>query len=203
MDIMDLLNAGQKLSIIIEKGASVVEISCTIDRVLEDRLVVELPPYFMRYIEYLDVGCRLTAKAFSKLGTIDFNTVVINSPFEDEFALELDYNAVRFTPGAEIPLINDVQPLNIIENDNIITNKTFEISTEYLKFYSSKTYALEDTFDCQLVLPKNYGILSFRATVIDRDSIYENEYTVSYSNMNENDRQSLLYYMYMFSNNSD
>ena len=105
---MDLLNSGQKLSISIQKAESIVEICCTITNILEDRLVVELPPYFMRYIEFLDVGCPLTVKVFSKMGTIDFNTVVINSPFEDEFALELDYNAMRFTPNEEIPVITEI-----------------------------------------------------------------------------------------------
>ena len=178
---MDLLNSGQKLSISIQKAESIVEICCTITNILEDRLVVELPPYFMRYIEFLDVGCPLTVKVFSKMGTIDFNTVVINSPFEDEFALELDYNAMRFTPNEEIPVITEVAMINMKSDDEWVQNKTF---------------------DCELILPKNYGTLYFKGTVIEIDPIYDNEYKISYSNMNEKDRQSLLYYMYMFDNNS-
>ena len=199
---MDLLNSGQKLSISIQKAESIVEICCTITNILEDRLVVELPPYFMRYIEFLDVGCPLTVKVFSKMGTIDFNTVVINSPFEDEFALELDYNAMRFTPNEEIPVITEVAMINMKSDYEWVQNKTFEIATEYLKFYSSIKYEIDKTFDCELILPKNYGTLYFKGTVIEIDPIYDNEYKISYSNMNEKDRQSLLYYMYMFDNNS-
>ena len=89
---MDLLKAGQKLSILFQKEDSLVEIACVISALLEDRIVIDLPQYFMRYIEYLDVGCSLTIKAFSKIGTVDFNTIVITSPLEDEFSVELDYN---------------------------------------------------------------------------------------------------------------
>ena len=76
---MDLLKARQKLSILFQKEDSLVEIACVISALLEDRIVIDLPQYFMRYIEYLDVGCSLTIKAFSKIGTVDFNTIVITS----------------------------------------------------------------------------------------------------------------------------
>ena len=65
---MELLKTGQKLSIFFQKEDNLVEMSCTISAVMDDRIVIELPKYFMRYIEYLDVGCKLTVKVFSKIG---------------------------------------------------------------------------------------------------------------------------------------
>ena len=200
---MDLIKPGQKLSLFFPKSDKLVEIVCVILQVLSDRLSVELPQYFMRYIEFLEVGCPLTVKVFSKLGTVDFNTVVITSPLEDNFTMELDYNAMKLTPGEELPVINAVEDLNILQNDTVLNVKTFEISTESLKFYSDKKFALGDFFDCELILPKNYGIIKFRATVINVDPVYDNEFQVSYSLMNEDDRQSLLYYMYVYSNSSE
>ena len=200
---MDLIKPGQKLSLFFPKSDKLVEIVCVILQVLSDRLIVELPQYFMRYIEFLEVGCPLTVKVFSKLGTVDFNTVVITSPLEDNFTMELDYNAMKLTPGEELPVINAVEDLNILQNDTVLNVKTFEISTESLKFYSDKKFALGDFFDCELILPKNYGIIKFRATVINVDPVYDNEFQVSYSLMNEDDRQSLIYYMYVYSNSSE
>ena len=200
---MDLIKPGQKLSLFFPKSDKLVEIVCVILQVLSDRLIVELPQYFMRYIEFLEVGCPLTVKVFSKLGTVDFNTVVITSPLEDNFTMELDYNAMKLTPGEELPVINAVEVLKILQNDTVLNVKTFEISTESLKFYSDKKFALGDFFDCELILPKNYGIIKFRATVINVDPVYDNEFQVSYSLMNEDDRQSLLYYMYIYSNSSE
>ena len=102
---MDLLQQGQKLGIYFQKNEMLVEMLCTISKVFDDRINIELPPYFMRYIEYLDVGKRLTVKVFSKLGTIDFNGIIISSPMEEEFSVELDYNAMKLTPREKIPSI--------------------------------------------------------------------------------------------------
>lgn len=200
---MDLLKSGQKLSLSFQKEGNLVEITCVIAQVLEDRLVIELPPYFMRYIEYLEVGKRLTVKVFSKLGTVDFNTVVISSPLEENFSVELDYNAMKLTPGKDIPFINAIELMNLKSKDETLTVKTFEISTEYIKFYSDKVLTVGDVFDCELLLPKDYGTIIFKITLTENDPVYDNEYTAVYSMMSEENRQALLYYMYLYSNNSD
>ena len=158
----------------------------------------------MRYIEYLDVGCKLTVKVFSKIGTVDFNTIVISSPLENDFSVELDYNAMKLTPNEEIPVVNAVETLNITTDDSrFFKVNTFEIATEYLKFYSDYEFQLNESFNCELNLPKNCGIIRFRGTVIYVDPVYDNEFKISYSNMTEDDRQNLLYYMYLYTNSSD
>ena len=200
---MDLIKPGQKISLYFPKEENLLEMSCTVTSVQEDRLIIELPPYFMRYVEYLEVGCRLTAKIFSKLGTIDFNTVVITSPMEDVFSVELDYNAMRLTAKENIPGIKAIEVLNIKRGDDIIVVKTIEISTEYIKFYSEPEFKQDETCSCELNLPKDYGIINFTAIITDVDPVYENEYTMTYSMMTEDDRQTLLYYMYVYNNNTE
>ncbi len=200
---MNLLKTGQKLSLCFQKDGNLVEIICDILNVMDDRLVIELPPYFMRYIEYLDVGKRLTIKVFSKVGTIDFNTVVITSPLEDNFSVELDYNAMKLTPSKDIPVIKAIELMNMKTEDSSMTVKTFEISTEYIKFYSDLSLKIGTDYDCELLLPKDYGTISFRITLTELDPVYDNEYTAVFSTMTENARQTLLYYMYVYSSNSD
>ena len=200
---MELLKPGQKLSIFFQKEDKLVEISCIISQVYEDRIVIELPQYFMRYINFLDVGCKLTVKVFSKIGTVDFNTIVISSPLEDEFSVELDYNAMKLTPNEKIPVVNAVETLNItMDDEKVFRVNTFEISTEYIKFYSDYEFQLNDSFNCELILPRNYGIIKFRGTVIYVDPVYDNEFKINYMNMTEEDRQNLLYYMYLYTNNA-
>ncbi len=201
---MDLLQPNQKLSLNFQKEENLVEIICTISKILEDRIVIDLPPYFMRYIEYLEVGSKLTVKVFSKLGTIDFNTVVITSPLEeDDFSVEFDEDALKLTPGEEIPVVNAIETLNISQEDSVITVKTFEISTEYLKFYCDKKLEIGKIIDCELILPKNYGTILFKSTVSEVDDVYDNEYTATYYTMTDNDRQLLLYYMYVYASELD
>ncbi len=200
---MDLLSEGQKLNLYIQKSDSIVEMVCSIEHVFDDRLEVALPQYFMRYIEYLQTGCRLTAKAFSKLGTIDFNTVVISSPLEDNFAIELDYNAMKLTPSSEIPVVDAIEIMQINQPEGVQQFKTFEISTSYVKFYSDKKFKLSDIIEGSLILPKDYGIIKFKAVISEIDAVFDNEFTAKFMIMSENDRQNLLYYMYIYSTNAD
>ncbi len=200
---MDLIKKGQKLTLFFQKESCMVEIACTVEEVFEDRLVLNLPQYFMRYIEYLQVGRVLTAKVFSKLGTIDFNTIVITSPLEDAFSIEFDPNAIVLTPGNEIPFIEAIEPIDIIRESGVVKLKTFKISTEYLKFYSDIPFSLDELIDCSLNLPKDYGIIKFRAIISEIDPVFDNEYTIKYLNLTEDDIQTLLYYMYMYSSTTD
>ena len=195
---MELIQPDQKISINIQKDNKLIEILGTILKVYDDRIDVELPQYFMRYIECLDVGKPLTVKVFSKLGTIDFNTVVITSPLEDIFSVELDYNAIKFTPENEIPVVESIVKLKLKRKDDIITVNTLELSTEYITCSCDVQLNLEEKLDCELLLPEDYGTISFKANVIKQDIVYDNEYTLSCYGMNEYDRQTLLYYMYMY-----
>lgn len=201
---MDLFKIGQNLSLFIEDGNKLIEIRSTISGLLEDRMVVELPQYFMRYINFLQVGCKLTVKVFSKMGTVDFNTVVIASPLEDNFCIEMDYNAMKLTPSEEMPVVDAMEPMVIkAGEENETSVKTFELATEHVKFYSDNKLNIDDSFNCELILPKDYGTIKFKATVTDVDPVYDNEYTAVYSNMTEDDRQALLYYMYLYANSTD
>ena len=198
---MDILREGQIASIFFPKDdGKLVEVACNIAKIEDDRLILNLPPYFMRYINYLEQGKRITVKVFSKLGTIDFNAVIIHSPLEEDFTIELDYNAQKLTPGAEIPVVSAMEKLTIIKGENVFNQKTFEISTEYLKFYGQKVFSVDEEYNCKLILPKNYGTISFKGIITEIDPVYDNEFTMAYSMMTEDDRQTLLYYMYVYDN---
>ena len=196
---MDLLVKGQKIALYFEKDSNYVEMICAVDNVYNDRLSLILPQYFMRYVDSLQEGCELTAKVFSKFGTIDFNTIVISSPLEDVFEIELDYNSLKLTENEEISVVSAVETMTIITDKDEINVKTYELSTEFLRFYSDKNFSVGDVYKFNLILPKEYGIIKFTGIISEIDPIYENEYTVKYSIMTETDRQTLLYYMYVYS----
>lgn len=201
--IMDLIKKGQKITLYFTKENSMVEMACIIDTVESDRLVLIPPQYFMRYIDSLKVGTCITAKIFTKMGTIDFNTIIISSPLEDLFEIELDCNSLKLTENAEIPVISAVETLEIKKGNDAYKVKTFEISTEFVKFTTDKNLAIGDTFDFAIILPKDYGIIKFKGNISEIDPIYDNEYTAKYTMITENDRQALLYYMYMYSIDSE
>ena len=200
---MDLIKVGQKLNINFPKDDKIVEITATISGIYDDRIVIDLPPYFMRYIEYLEVGEPLTIKVFSKIGTVDFNTIIISSPLEDEFSVELDYNAMKLTPTEDIPMIEDVEAMNITFEERTFRVNTFEIATRYIKFYSDYSCEVGNELGCDLNLPDKCGIIKFKGQISYVDPVYDNEFTVSYTMMTEEYRQTLLYYMYLYSNDVD
>ncbi len=200
---MDLIKVGQKLNINFPKDDKIVEITATISGIYDDRIVIDLPPYFMRYIEYLEVGEPLTIKVFSKIGTVDFNTIIISSPLEDEFSIELDYNAMKLTPTEDIPMVEAVEAMNITFEERTFRVNTFEIATRYIKFYSDYSFEVGNELECDLNLPDKCGIIKFKGQISYVDPVYDNEFTVSYTTMTEEDRQTLLYYMYLYSNDVD
>lgn len=201
---MDLFAKGQKIALYFEKDTNVVEMTCTVDKAENDRLSLDLPQYFMRYINSLQEGCELSAKAFSKLGTIDFNSIVISSPLEDVFEIELDYNSLKLTESDNIPVISAVEALEIkTKKGETYKVKTFELSTEFLRFYSDKEFKVDTSCDFTIFLPKEYGIIKFNGIISEIDPIYENEYTVKYYYISDADKQSLLYYMYMYNTDSE
>lgn len=199
---MDLLSKGQKLTLYFLKENNMVEMTCTIENVKDDRIELSLPQYFMRYIDFLQVGQKMTAKAFSKLGTVDFNTIIITSPLEETFTIELDYNSIHLTSGKQMPTINAIERMEVYK-DELKQYKTFEIATDYVKFYSDDKFELEETFEAAIILPKDYGIIKFKAVITEIDAVYENEHTALFSVMQEDSRQNLLYYMYVYSQNND
>ena len=199
---MDLFVKGQKIALYIPKQDALIEMICTIDDVMDDRLVINPPQYFMRYVDLLQEGCSLTAKAFSKLGTIDFNTMVISSPLEENFVIELDYNAVQLSSADENIAIGAVEHMEIKNEKGTFKVKTFELSANYVKFSSNAKFAIDSICECTVSLPGDYGIINFKGVISDIDPIYENEYTVTYITITEKDKQALMYYMYMYSNDT-
>ncbi len=200
---MDLIKVGQKLNITFPKEDKLVEITAVISELYDDRIVIDLPQYFMRYIEFLEVGSPLTVKVFSKIGTVDFNTIVISSPLEEEFSVELDYNAMKLTPSEKIPVVEAVEVMDVKVNEQTYRVNTFEISTAYAKFYSDYGFEIDDNLECDLILPKKCGIINFRGRITFVDPVYDNEFTVTYETMSEDARQNLLYYMYLYTNSEN
>ena len=191
------------MTLFFQKNFNMVEMTCSVEKVFDDRLHLVLPQYFMRYVEFLQVGKKLTAKAFSKFGTIDFNTVVIESPLEENFTIEMDYNSIRLTSGDDLAVINAIENIDVITKEETLKLKTFELSSEHVKFYSDKKLTVDEEVQCVLKLPKNYGIINFKAIIYEIDPIYENEHTAVFTTMTESARQTLLYYMYMYSKDAD
>jgi len=110
---------------------------------------------------------------------------------------------MKLNTGAEVSKISAVEKLELKKKDDVLTFKTIEISTSYIKFYADKKLNLEEFYDCNLFLPKGYGIINFKGVISEVDSVYDNEYTLRYSMLDEESVQKILYYMYMYTKDLD
>ena len=95
---MNLLSKEQKIALIFQKGDNLIEIICTIEKIYDDRLELALPQYFMRYIDSLQVNSSVTAKVFTKFGTIDFNSVITVLKIISTFSFFSSIERRRFSP---------------------------------------------------------------------------------------------------------
>ena len=162
---MDLFTEGQKITLFFQKNTNQVEMTCSLEKLYEDRIELQLPQYFMRYVNYLQVGMNITAKAFTKLGTVDFNSIIITSPLEDCFSIELDYNSLRLNSNNEDVNIKAMETIEIQKDENRISNALSYFIDKYPKLW-------REFFEEQLKL-KELGLGEIESVTREEDAKVE------------------------------
>ncbi len=194
---MNLVREGQKLNLIFNKGDKTVEITCIVASVEFDRLIVELPKSFMRYIEFLATGCEVSVRVFSTAGILAFNSIIINGGLEDFFSIEYDENAVRMEPYTESPSVEEIMELTIKDKSGkVYSGKTIEIGTKGIKFVCEEKLELETVYEFVLVTNEEFGNIEFTGIINSFDSVFPEEYIMSYTKISGVDRQNILRFIY-------
>ncbi len=194
---MNLVREGQKLNLIFNKGDKTVEITCVVAGIEFDRLLVELPKSFMRYIEFLSTGCEVSVRVFSTAGILAFNSIVINGGLEDFFSIEYDENAVRMEPYTESPSIEEILELLIKDKSGrSYAAKTIEVGTKGLKFVCEEKLELETIYDFTLITNEEFGNIEFTGLINSYDEVFPEEYVMSYTKISGIDRQNILRFIY-------
>lgn len=194
---MNLVREGQKLNLIFNKGDKTVEITCVITAIEFDRLIVELPKSFMRYIEFLASGCEVSVRVFSTAGILAFNSIIINGGLEDIFSIEYDENSVRMEPYTESPSAEEILDLIIKDKSgNVYQAKTIEIGTKGLKFVCENKLELETIYDFTLITNEEFGNIEFTGLINNYDEVFPEEYVMSYTKISGIDRQNILRFIY-------
>ena len=195
---MNLVREGQKLNLIFNKGDKTVEITCVVAGVEFDRLIVELPKSFMRYIEFLATGCEVSVRVFSTAGILAFNSIIINGGLEDFFSIEYDEDAVRMEPYTESPSVEEILDLMIKDKTGkVYTAKTIEIGTKGLKFVcEGSKLELETAYNFTLITNEEFGNIEFTGLINSYDEVFPEEYVMSYTKISGVDRQNILRFIY-------
>lgn len=195
---MNLVREGQKLNLIFNKGEKTVELTCIVSRVFYDRIVVELPKSFMRYIECLASGCEVSVRVFSTAGLLAFNSVIINGGLEDEFTIEYDDNNVKMEHYSESPSIEEILEMTIkdVKKSTQYSAKTIEIGTKGVKFVCKDKLELDSVYDFVLSVGDEFGNIEFSGIINSNDEVFPEEYEMSYTKISGDDRQNILRFIY-------
>lgn len=195
---MNLVREGQKLNLIFNKGEKTVEITCVVSEVFYDRIVVDLPKSFMRYIEHLTSGCEVSVRVFSTAGLIAFNSVIINGGLEEQFTIEYDEDFVSMEHYSESPSVEEIVEMSIKEQNtpNLIFAKTIEIGTKGMKFVSSSKLEIGSVYDFEINIGEEFGTIEFSGLINSNDEVFPEEYEMSYTKISGEDRQNILRFIY-------
>lgn len=195
---MNLVREGQKLNLIFNKGEKTVEITCVVSEVFYDRIVVDLPKSFMRYIEHLTSGCEVSVRVFSTAGLIAFNSVIINGGLEEQFTIEYDEDFVSMEHYSESPSVEEIVEMSIKEQNasNVISAKTIEIGTKGMKFVSSSKLEVGSVYDFEINIGEEFGTIEFSGLINSNDEVFPEEYEMSYTKISGEDRQNILRFIY-------
>lgn len=195
---MNLVREGQKLNLIFNKGEKTVEITCVVSEVFYDRIVVDLPKSFMRYIEHLTSGCEVSVRVFSTAGLIAFNSVIINGGLEEQFTIEYDEDFVSMEHYSESPSVEEIVEMSIKEQNtpNLIFAKTIEIGTKGMKFVSSSKLEVGSVYDFEINIGEEFGTIEFSGLINSNDEVFPEEYEMSYTKISGEDRQNILRFIY-------
>ena len=195
---MNLVREGQKLNLIFNKGEKTVEITCVVSKVFYDRLVVDLPKSFMRYIEHLTSGCEVSVRVFSTAGLIAFNSVIINGGLEEQFTIEYDEDFVSMEHYSESPSVEEILEMTIkdLSEPAMISAKTIEIGTKGMRFVSSSKLNIGSVYDFVLNIGEEFGTIEFSGLINSNDEVFPEEYEMSYTKISGEDRQNILRFIY-------
>lgn len=195
---MNLVREGQKLNLIFNKGEKTVEITCVVSKVFYDRLVVDLPKSFMRYIEHLTSGCEVSVRVFSTAGLIAFNSVIINGGLEEQFTIEYDEDFVSMEHYSESPSVEEILEMTIKDTSEpaMLSAKTIEIGTKGMRFVSSSKLNIGSVYDFVLNIGEEFGTIEFSGLINSNDEVFPEEYEMSYTKISGEDRQNILRFIY-------
>jgi len=191
MITMGLVQINQKAKIIFDSEGHSVELDCTVDEVLFDRIRLVFTKSFMRYLNALEPGNELLIKVFAPQGVIQFHSMVISSPLEKFFEIEYDEDAINL----EMDYSSKIDNLDnlIIKRPLLgdISTKIINMDVTWLSFCTVTPLNLNSTFDFIITLD-NEEIL-FKGRLVGE--VAENCYKAQIIEMSGHDKK--IYFQFL------
>jgi c-di-GMP-binding flagellar brake protein YcgR len=152
---MKELEAGQKLIIRFKTSSVQTEsITCTVKWFEKDRVALVLPDTHKRFARVLPMGKELEAIIYTDAGVYVFDSIVINSPLEHDFVIELPDEKKRIQRRDYVRVHFNLKML-LSKRDKEIEASTVNIGGGGIRFVLKEELKTNDVWGFTLHLPDN------------------------------------------------
>lgn len=189
---MGEIRKGQKVKLLVntEEGLK-KEFDCFIKGVYEDRLSLDFPQELLEYSDYLEEGEDIPVKIFTPLGVKSFNAAILDSPYEEDFTIEYveSTNDLQRREYVRVPFTAKV----FIETQDkrTVIAYTMDISGGGLKFLSEEEFEPQEQVKITIYMPDDRS-LQVKGVIIPNQYIPVNEHVLSFTEINEKDRDRII-----------
>lgn len=168
------------------------EFECRVKEVQKDRLSLEFPKEILEFADYLEEGSELPIKIFTPTGVNMFDTIVINSPLEDDFVIEYVENSTKIQRReySRVPIDAKVI-ISRADKVNIVT-RTIDISGGGIRFFSKDRFVPGEQAGIFLYLPYEPSSIRGEGVIIYKEYPVENEYVLLFTNIDEKERERII-----------
>lgn len=129
------------------------EILCKIKEVESDRISLTFPPECMDIARYLIEGNDVEVLIYTDSGIYIFDSIVINSPLDEEFVVELPEasDKIQRRKYVRAPIATRI---DVISKTSRIKTTTVNIGGGGMRFYSPRVLPPDSEWDFLLYLPQ-------------------------------------------------
>ena len=168
------------------------EMECFVKGIHHDRLSLTFPKEMMPYVRYLQEGEEVPISIFTPTGIRMFNSVILNSPLEEEFVVEYDENYTQIQrreyTRAKLETKFIVERL---ENENIVTH-TIDIGGGGVRFFYEGSFKPNELVHCRLYLPFILASVQAQGHILEKPYLNKNEHVVFFSKISEIERDKII-----------
>lgn len=190
---MGEIKKDQKVKLLLAMAdGSQKEVDCQTKEVYSDRISLTTPTDVLENAEYLDEGEEFVVKIFTPTGVKIFDTIVLDSPHEEEFIIEYAEIAseVQRREYVRVP----IQVKIVVQregNSKGVIASTLDVSGGGLRFTYDNELTPGEEVLVTLYFPE-MKIIQVKGIVIHNDFLPENVYVLAFTEINEMDRDRII-----------
>lgn len=168
------------------------EVNCIIKEIQNDRISLIFPEDMMAYADYFAESTEIPVKICTPTGLKTFDTIIINSPLEDEFVIELSEDIVdiqrRAYPRASVDTKIIIERT---DNDNIIA-KTVDIGGGGIRFTCNGDFRPDEEVRVLLYLPFQIHSTKAKGVILHKEYLPKNECVIVFTKIEDQDRNKII-----------